>query len=72
MCCLYGFLHYGGNEIKHIRDITNELSKEAAQRGTDATGIAFNDNGGLNITKDGKSAYRINFKHPDRIGNILP
>ena len=71
MCCLYGFLHYGGNEIKNLREITNELSKEAAQRGTDATGIAYNDNGKLVINKEGKSAYRMDFKHPDKIVTLM-
>ena len=67
MCCLYGFLHYGDNRINDLKEITNALSKEAAQRGTDATGIAFNDSGRLNITKEGKSAYKMNFKHSDKI-----
>lgn len=47
MCCLYGFLHYGDNKINDLKEITNSLSKEAAQRGTDSTGIAFNDSGRL-------------------------
>ena len=67
MCCLYGFLHYGNNVIKGLKDITNALSKEATERGMDATGIAFNDSGRLNITKEGKSAFRIDFKHSDKI-----
>ena len=58
MCCLYGFLHYGSNEIKGLKEITNALSKEATERGTDAAGIAFNDCGRLTITKEGKSAER--------------
>ena len=67
MCCLYGFLHYGSNEIKGLKEITNALSKEATQRGTDAAGIAFNDRGRLTILKEGKSAERIDFKHSDKI-----
>ena len=42
MCGLFGFLHYGRNKIKDLSCITNVLAEEAAVRGTDATGIAYN------------------------------
>ncbi len=67
MCGLYGFLHYGKSKIKGLKEITNALAREAAERGTDAAGIAFNENGRLMITKEGKSAERIDFKHSDKI-----
>lgn len=67
MCCLYGFLHYGSNEIRGLKEITNALSKEAAERGTDAAGIAYNDNDRLHIFKEAKSAENIEFKHSDKI-----
>ena len=51
MCGLFGFLHYGNNEIKNLKNITEALSVEAVQRGTDATGVAFNDGGKINIMK---------------------
>lgn len=65
MCGLFGLLNYGGNEIKNMSDITNALAEEAAIRGTDATGIAFNHKNRINISKDSKSAYRMTLKHPD-------
>ena len=71
MCCLYGFLHYGNNKIKNLRDITNKLAKEATIRGMDATGIAYNDDGRLTIQKEGKSAYRMDFRHSDRIVTLM-
>ncbi|MGN0150275.1 MAG: class II glutamine amidotransferase [Clostridia bacterium] len=71
MCGLYGFLHYGDREIKYLSNITNALAEEAAVRGTDATGIAFNENGRLNILKDSKSAYILNFKHSDNIHAVI-
>ena len=67
MCCLFGFLNYGGKEIKNLADITNALSVEATQRGTDATGIAYNCHGMMNIVKDGKAAHEMDFKHSDKI-----
>jgi len=41
MCGLFGFLHYGNNTIKELKELTNSLAQESAQRGTDATGVAF-------------------------------
>ena len=67
MCGLFGFLTYGNKKIKGLSDLTNALAEYAAVRGTDATGIAFNNNHTLTIVKDSKSAYRMDFKHPDDI-----
>ena len=64
MCGLFGFLRYG-NPIKGLKEVTNSLAEQSAVRGTDATGIAFNENGKLRIFKDGKSAYELDFKHSD-------
>ena len=65
MCGLFGFLNYSKDKIKNLSELTNSLSEQSAIRGTDATGIAFMSSGGINIIKDSKSAYRMNFKHPD-------
>ena len=67
MCGLFGFSKYGKEEIKGLSKLTNALARESAARGTDATGIAFNDNGKLIIVKDSKSAYKMDFKYPDGI-----
>lgn len=67
MCGLFGFSKYGNEEIKGLSKLTNALAVESSIRGTDATGITFNDNGELKIYKDSKSAYKMDFKHPDGI-----
>jgi len=63
MCGLFGFVRYG-NAIKNLTAITNSLAEQSAIRGTDATGIAFNEEK-LKIVKAGKSAYEMDFKHSD-------
>lgn len=65
MCCLFGFYNYGGQAIKNLSHLTNSLAEEATVRGTDATGIAYNHKGKLVIHKEPKSAFQIDFKHPD-------
>lgn len=63
MCGLFGFSRYGA-PIKHLSDLTNALAEQSAVRGTDATGVAFNEEK-LKIVKEGKSAYEMDFKHSD-------
>lgn len=65
MCCLFGFYHYGKENVGKLSTLTNLLAENATVRGTDATGIAYNDKGKLIIHKEAKSAYNIDFKHPD-------
>lgn len=65
MCCLFGFYNYGGQPIKNLSHLTNCLAEEATVRGTDAAGIAYNHKGKLIINKKPKSAFQIDFKHPD-------
>lgn len=65
MCCLFGFYNYSGQAIKNLSHLTNCLAEEATIRGTDATGIAYNHKGKLVIYKEPKSAFQIDFKHPD-------
>ena len=71
MCGLYGFVNYSNDKIKNLSDLTNSLAEQSAVRGTDATGIAFTSSGGINIIKDSKSAYRMNFKHSDDIVALI-
>ena len=54
MCGLFGFSRYGEDKIKNLSELTNSLAQHSAVRGTDATGIAFAVNGGINIVKDSK------------------
>ena len=67
MCGLFGFTNYSNNVIKDLEKLTKALSRESSIRGTDATGIAYNSKGHLEIMKDSKSAYKMDFKHPDDI-----
>ena len=70
MCGLFGFLRYG-EPIKGVATVTNSLAEQSAVRGTDATGIAFNEDSKLRIFKDGKSAYELDFKHSDYIRTLI-
>ena len=67
MCCLFGFYNYSGQSINNICNLTNVLAEEATVRGTDATGIAYNHKGKLIIHKEPKSAFQIDFKHPEDV-----
>lgn len=71
MCGLFGFSNYSGEKIKNISDLTNSLAEQSAVRGTDATGIAFCSGGNVNIFKESKSAYRLNFKLSDDTKAII-
>ena len=71
MCGLFGFLNYSGKEIKGLKELTECLADESAIRGTDATGIAFNGNGGMCVLKESKSAYQIKFKHADNVRALI-
>ena len=71
MCGLFGFSNYSGEKIKNISDLTNSLAEQSAVRGTDATGIAFCSSGNVNILKESKSSYRLNFKLSDDTKAII-
>lgn len=63
MCGLCGFLNYGKEKID-LHELTNALTESAAERGTDACGIAYCNGNNIVIQKTGKSAYMTNFKPP--------
>ena len=65
MCCLFGIYNYSGDSLNNLSNLTNILAKYATERGTDATGIAYNASGKLVIHKEGRSADMIDLKHPD-------
>ena len=65
MCCIFGFYNYSSKIIGNLSTLTNSLAMQATIRGTDASGIAYNDKGKLIIHKEPKSADKIDFKHPD-------
>lgn len=70
MCGLFGFVHYGSEPLKDLASLTNVLAEHAAIRGTDATGIAYGKSG-IQIHKEAKAAYAIQFKHPDTIPALI-
>lgn len=70
MCGLFGFINYSGGKIKGLANLTNSLAEQSAIRGTDATGIAFCSGGNVNILKESKSAYRLNFKHSEDVRSV--
>ena len=67
MCCLFGFYHYGNNTIINLHELTQSLAEQATDRGMDATGIAYNENGRMVIYKEAKSAYMVKLRHPDTV-----
>lgn len=60
MCCLFGLVDYGGVFTRRQRErIIRVLSLESQQRGTDATGIAYVNNGTVSIYKKPLPAARM-------------
>lgn len=62
MCGLFGFSSYGIKTTNELFELTKSLSEYSAQRGTDATGIAFCHGKGINITKAASPGYKFDFK----------
>ena len=62
MCCLFGLLDYGHTlSMKKRRKILRELAISSEQRGQDATGLAWFQNGRLEIQKAPKPATQFAF-----------
>ena len=65
MCCLFGFIDYGGAlSVKQKNRLIRELSIAAEARGTDATGVAYNTSRGLQIYKRPVAAHRLHLRIP--------
>lgn len=72
MCGLFGFSDYGHKiNTVQINELINALAEESAIRGTDATGIAYNLDGKLEIEKEPKSAYVMTFKVPKGTSAVI-
>ena len=66
MCGLFGFSSYDNTpKNDSLSDIVNILAKSSTVRGTDATGIAYILDRKIEIEKEAKSAYKIDFSVPD-------
>jgi len=63
MCCLFGILDYGHKlSRKEKTKILSVLSVACEERGTDATGIAYNSGGSLKVYKQPLPAHLLWFK----------
>ena len=63
MCCLFGILDYGGKlSRKEKTKILSVLSVACEERGTDATGIAYNSGDSLRVYKRPLPAHLLWFK----------
>ncbi|MBR2421448.1 MAG: hypothetical protein IKB09_03745 [Oscillospiraceae bacterium] len=63
MCCLFGILDYGGKlSHKEKTKLLSVLSVACEERGTDATGIAYNSGDSLRIYKRPLPAHLLWFK----------
>lgn len=66
MCSLFGWLDYQGI-IPHrvLRKLTQALANAAEERGTDAVGISYIDEGKVVIYKRPKPAHKLHFNQPE-------
>lgn len=72
MCCLFGMINYGHTLTgKTMARMLSALSAECEARGTDATGIAYADNGRLYIYKKPLPAHKLRFYLPDRAHVVM-
>ncbi len=65
MCCLYGILNYGNNlKDTDIKSLLHSLGIAAMERGTHATGIAYVNNGNIEVQKTAKPACDFTYRLP--------
>lgn len=66
MCCLFGLIDYNNTfTAKEKNRLIKILSTECEARGTDATGIAFNTESGLHISKRPVAAHKMWYRIPE-------
>lgn len=72
MCALFGWLDYKGIvPYKALKKLTQALANAAEERGTDASGIAYINDGRVTIFKRPKSAHKVHFNAPDGTKAIM-
>ena len=72
MCCLFGILDYGHKlSRKEKTKILSVLSVACEERGTDATGIAYNSGGSLKVYKRPLPAHLLWFKVNEDTNYVL-
>lgn len=66
MCSLFGWLDYQGIVPYRVKKkLTQALANAAEERGTDAAGISYINNGKVVIYKRPKPAHKLHFNPPD-------
>lgn len=72
MCAVFGLIDYGKCfSAKQREKILRVLSKECEERGTDATGFAFNKTEHLTVYKRPLAAHRLRLRLPNEANIIL-
>lgn len=65
MCSLFGYLDYGKKiPLKSLQKLVQALANASEERGTHASGIAYNHENGLTIYKRPKPAHKMRFRIP--------
>lgn len=72
MCALFGWLDCGRNlSHRQLKKLTQELANAAEERGTDASGISYVENGEIKIYKKPKPAHKVKFDFPKATTAIM-
>jgi len=72
MCCLFGMVDYGHRlSGKQKTRLLRQLSIQGEERGTDATGVAYNSRGRLRIYKRPLPAHRLHMTFPPAVNVIM-
>ena len=72
MCCLFGFVDYGHKLTRKERlRLLSTLSTACEERGTDATGIAYNFGGKLHIFKRPVPAHLMWYRVPGKAAAVM-
>ncbi len=72
MCCLFGFVDYKGSlSAPQKNHLIKVLSKECEDRGTDATGVAYNSKGNLKIYKKPLPAHKMRHSIPPDVSVVM-
>ena len=72
MCSLFGLIDYNKRLTVQQKDrILNTLARECEVRGTDATGIAYNFAGRMQIYKRPLAAHKLKFCVPNGVHVVM-
>ena len=72
MCCLFGYINYGKKlSRKQLSRLLSVLSVACEERGTDATGIAYNHNNRQRIYKRPLAAHLMRYRVPSPAAVVM-